>query len=70
MRSYYSEHVSAGRLRRCYELAPPRVRRYLDAEIEHVAGRIRPGDAVLELGCGYGRVMEKLAATARMAESP
>ena len=64
MADYYSEHLSAERLRRCYEVAPARVRQYLDAEVEHAAGRIRPGDAVLELGCGYGRVMERLAANA------
>jgi ubiquinone/menaquinone biosynthesis C-methylase UbiE len=64
MSDYYSEHLSADRLRKCYEIAPPRVRQYLDAEIEHVASRIRPGEMVLELGCGYGRVMERLAAKA------
>jgi len=58
---YYVEKLSGARLRRCYELAPPRVRRYLDAEIEHVASRLRPGDRVLELGCGYGRILERLA---------
>jgi ubiquinone/menaquinone biosynthesis C-methylase UbiE len=61
MASYYAERLSAERLRKCYEIAPPRVQQYLDAEIRHVLGRIRPTDAVLELGCGYGRVMEKLA---------
>jgi ubiquinone/menaquinone biosynthesis C-methylase UbiE len=62
---YYSERLSAERLRKCYEIAPPRVRQYLDAEIRHVASRIRPADTVLELGCGYGRVLEKLAPKAK-----
>ena len=66
MKSYYSERLSAGRLRRCYEIAPPRVGRHLDAEIEHLAKLIRRSDTVLELGCGYGRVMEKLAGAAGM----
>ena len=65
MGGYYTERLSAQRLRECYEIAPPRVRQYLDAEIQHVAGRIRPTDTVLESGCGYGRVMEKLAPRAR-----
>lgn len=30
------------------------------AEIEFVLERITPGDWVLELGCGYGRVLEQL----------
>jgi len=64
MGDYYSERLSAEKLRRCYEIAPPRVRQYLDAEIRHVAARIRPGDALLELGCGYGRVLEPLARSA------
>ena len=61
MTGYYDETLSAHRLRRCYEIAPPRVRQYLEAEIQHVLGKIRPSDTVLELGCGYGRVLEPLA---------
>jgi 2-polyprenyl-6-hydroxyphenyl methylase/3-demethylubiquinone-9 3-methyltransferase len=64
--AYYSESLSAERLRRCYELAPPRVQRYLRAEIDFVLDRIRPADSVLELGCGYGRVMVRLIGAARL----
>lgn len=62
---YYARGLSGVRLRRCYEIAPPRVRRYLDAEIEFVRSRIAPGDEVLELGCGYGRVTREVAGVAR-----
>ncbi len=62
---YYSDSLSAERLRRCYEIAPPRVVRYLEAEIEHVLTRIKPSDTVLELGCGYGRVIGRLLGKAR-----
>ncbi len=61
MAGYYAERLSAERLRRCYAIAPPCVRQYLDGEIAYVADRIRPSDTVLELGCGYGRVLERLA---------
>jgi ubiquinone/menaquinone biosynthesis C-methylase UbiE len=61
MESYYSEKLSAERLKMCYEIAPQRIKRYLNAEIEHVLGRMKPGSTVLELGCGYGRVLSKLA---------
>lgn len=64
---YYSDKLSAKRLRRVYEIATPRVRQYLDAEIDHVLGRIKPEDTVLELGCGYGRVLERLADKAKIA---
>ncbi len=67
MTDYYSERLSAERLRRCYEIAPPRVKGYLAAEVEFVTRRVRASDAVLELGCGYGRVLKALAAHARTA---
>lgn len=63
---YYAERLSADRLRKCYEVAPPRVRQYLEAEIHHVMSRIRPSDVVLELGCGYGRVLEHLMTKAEV----
>ena len=60
MAGYYTDNLSAGRLRLCYDIAPLRVRQYLEAEIQHVLSRIRPRDLVLELGCGFGRVLERL----------
>lgn len=63
--SYYSEKLSAERLKRCYEIAPPRVQQYLRAEIEFVLEHIRLGDVVLDLGCGYGRTMRFLDRKAR-----
>jgi ubiquinone/menaquinone biosynthesis C-methylase UbiE len=61
MSDYYADKLSAERLKRCYEIASPRVRQYLEAEIEFVLAKIRPRDSVLELGCGYGRVLARLA---------
>jgi SAM-dependent methyltransferase len=63
---YYRDNLAAGQLEQAYELAPPRIRQYLEAEIGHVVDRIRPGDVVLELGCGYGRILERLATKARV----
>jgi ubiquinone/menaquinone biosynthesis C-methylase UbiE len=62
---YYAKQLSAERLKRCYDLAPPRVQQYLEAEIAHVIERIGAADAVLELGCGYGRVLRRLIGRAR-----
>jgi ubiquinone/menaquinone biosynthesis C-methylase UbiE len=61
MASYYEEKLAAERLRQCYEIAPPRVQQYLEAEVAHVLEKIHTGGMVLELGCGYGRVLPSLA---------
>jgi len=60
MTSYYTEKLATERLRACYDLAPPRTRAHLEAKIEFVLRRTRPSMVVLELGCGYGRVLERL----------
>jgi len=67
MGSYYSERLSGERLRRCYEIAPPRVRRYFRSEIDCVLDRLEAGARVLELGCGYGRVLAELGGKAGTA---
>lgn len=61
MSSYYKDKLSAKRLKQCYEIAPLRVQQYLDAEVNHVLQKIHPGDKVLELGCGYARILGRLA---------
>lgn len=61
MPSYYSTTLSAQRLKSCYDLAPPSVQRYLAAEIAFVRQRCHGSGRVLELGCGYGRVLRELA---------
>lgn len=62
VRDYYADRLSADRLARVYEIAPPRIRQYLDAEAAYAASKISPGGRVLELGCGYGRALRRLAA--------
>jgi len=63
-RSYYAHNLAAERLKRCYDIAPPRVQRYLQAEIDFVAAHIRPGDVALDMGCGYGRAIPRIASKA------
>ncbi len=65
MKHYYKDKLSAQRLKQCYEMASPRIQQYLKAEIEHVVEIIDPDDIVLELGCGYGRVLYPLAQKAK-----
>jgi ubiquinone/menaquinone biosynthesis C-methylase UbiE len=60
-KNYYQEKLAAQQLVKCYQIAPPRVRQYLAAELSHVLEKIKPGDKVLDLGCGFGRVIPELA---------
>jgi len=64
VQGYYAAKLFGMRLLKCYEVAPPRVQQYLEAEIGFVRGRLQPRDSVLELGCGYGRVAFRLAEVA------
>lgn len=61
MAGYYADKLSGKRLKQVYESAPPRIKQYLDAEVEYLLSRIKPEDSVLELGCGYGRILPRLA---------
>ena len=60
MTNYYSNLLSSNKLQRCYEIAPVRVKQFLEAEIAFVLNKIGQNDLVLDLGCGYGRVAIRL----------
>ncbi|NHK31259.1 MAG: class I SAM-dependent methyltransferase [Asgard group archaeon] len=64
-KDYYSEKLSSNKLKRCYDIASPRIKQYLEAEIQFVLDQIDSSDIVLELGCGYGRVLARLAKKAK-----
>lgn len=61
MAGYYSKHLSGPRLQEVYALASPRIRQYLQAEIDHVVDRVTGMGRLLELGCGYGRALKEFA---------
>ncbi len=61
MTGYYSTKLAGERLKALYDSAPSRILQYLEGEIDQVKSLLSPGDAVLELGCGYGRVMREIA---------
>ncbi len=67
MSGYYKAGLAGERLKRCYELAPPRVRQYLQAEIDYARSVIQPTDTILELGCGYGRILASLSSACELA---
>ena len=60
MNEYYSRNLSSNLLKRCYDIAPNRVQQYLESETDYVLEHVNNSDTVLELGCGYGRVLKKL----------
>ncbi len=68
MKDYYIENLSGNHLHRVYSLADESVKRYLQGEIEFCRERISAGDHILELGCGYGRVLKALASDAHTIE--
>lgn len=61
MRGYYEDRLFGSRLQQVYDLAPPRIRRYLDAEVHYVIEQAQGKSRALELGCGYGRVLKEIA---------
>lgn len=62
MGNYYSDILTAENLSRCYAIAPERIKQYLATEINHATEYIFHGATVLELGCGYGRVLSQIVA--------
>jgi len=65
MIGYYDQTLSALRLKQCYDIAPPRVRQYFQAEIDHAMKYMRRRDIILDLGCGYGRIIPQLSQKVR-----
>lgn len=61
MDNYYAEKLNSQRLFQVYETKIPRVKQYLQAEIDFVKGNLSDTQRVLELGAGYGRIMRELA---------
>jgi SAM-dependent methyltransferase len=61
MTDYYSKSLYGKALKKCYEIAPPRVKQYLAAEIKYVIEQVEGYHLVLELGCGYGRAMKPVS---------
>jgi 2-polyprenyl-6-hydroxyphenyl methylase/3-demethylubiquinone-9 3-methyltransferase len=63
--NYYSKNLNTSKLQRCYEIAPPRIQQFLTAEINFILKKLSIDDIVLDLGCGYGRVVIELAKKAK-----
>lgn len=66
MTGYYQEKLAAGKLVRCYQVATSRVKRYLEAELDFVLNKIEKNNILLDLGCGFGRIMPAMALNVRI----
>lgn len=65
MSAYYLKNLSAEKLKLCYEIAPQRVHQYLHEELQYVLEKVSASDIVLDLGCGYGRIIPQLKQIAK-----
>ena len=65
MNNYYSNRLNSKNLKRCYEIASERIKQFLDAEINYSLSKISSQDRVLDLGCGYGRIAERIIGNAK-----
>lgn len=63
MGNYYSDKLKANSLVKVYDTGLPRISQYLKSEIDFVRESIKGKKNVLELGCGYGRIMRELASS-------
>lgn len=61
MSNYYAEKLNSQKLFQVYETQIPRVKQYLQAEIDFVRENLSKTQSVLELGAGYGRIVRELA---------
>lgn len=61
MNNYYGEKLNSQKLFQVYETQIPRIKQYLQAEIDFVRKGLSKTQSVLELGAGYGRIIRELA---------
>lgn len=61
MDNYYAGKLNSQNLFQVYDTKIPRIKQYLQAEIDFVKGNLSSKQNVLELGAGYGRIVRELA---------
>jgi len=59
--NYYAQNLNSQKLYQIYDTKIPRIKQYLDMEIDFVRKRLHGTDKVLELGTGYGRILKELS---------
>ena len=64
MSNYYQDNLNANVLYQVYQTELPRIRQYLQAEIDYVKKALTGNEHILEIGAGYGRIMKELSPAA------
>ena len=64
-RNYYAQNLNSQKLFQVYDTKIPRIRQYLDREINFIRKRLRGSENVLEIGAGYGRILKELSIHAK-----
>lgn len=64
MPNYYEQSLNSTKLFQVYQTKYPRIKRYLDEEIDFVRRNLHGNERVLEVGAGYGRIVKELAPSA------
>ena len=64
MSNYYQDNLNANGLYQVYQTELPRIRQYLQAEIDYVKKTLTGNEHILEIGAGYGRIMKELSPAA------
>ena len=63
--NYYAGKLNSSKLYQVYDTDIPRVKQYLDAEINFFCGQLNGTERILEVGSGYGRILKVLAPYAK-----
>ena len=63
--NYYAQNLNSQKLFKVYDTKIPRIRQYLDKEIDFIRKRLHGNENVLEIGAGYGRILKELSPHAK-----
>ncbi|CDZ75515.1 hypothetical protein ING2D1G_1377 [Peptoniphilus sp. ING2-D1G] len=64
-KNYYEEQLNSQMLFQVYDTKLPRTKQYLQEEINRVKKDLTGDETLLEIGCGYGRILKELANSAK-----
>jgi len=63
--NYYAQNLNSQKLFHVYDTGIPRIRQYLNEEINFIKKHLHGNENVLEIGAGYGRILKELSIHAK-----